>query len=98
MDERDKVLARERKFGFEDSVGFVYAYLLACLIDYEGRVDLTYILEKDFPGLKEELPMDCIELCWQSAKNTWDLDYMEDVIMEKKFETVAEKLMEEWGI
>lgn len=98
MDERDKVLERERKVGFENSVDFVYSYLLACLIDYEVRVDLGYILEKDFPGLKDELSMDCIELCWQSAKNTYELEYIEDFIMEKKFETVAEKIMEEWGI
>lgn len=35
MDERDKVLATERKIGYEGKVEFVYSYLLACLIDYQ---------------------------------------------------------------
>ena len=97
MTEREKVLAAERKVGYNETVEFVYSYLLACLIDDEGRVDLKQVL-KELPALEEELDMGIIELCWQSAKTTYETEYLEDVIMDKKLEVVADKLLEEWGL
>lgn len=97
MDERDKVLATERKIGYEGKVEFVYSYLLACLIDYEGRIDLKAILSI-YPFLEEELAIDCIELCWDSALTTYENEYLENEIMDKKLDAVAEKILENFGL
>lgn len=97
MTEREKVLATERKIGYSETVEFVYSYLLACLIDDDGRVDLQDIL-KEFPALEEELDIGSIELCWQSAKTTYETEYLENIIMDKKLEIVADKLLDELGL
>lgn len=97
MDERDKVLAMERKGGYEGKVEFVYSYLFACLIDFEGRIDLKDIL-KDFPALEEELAIDCIELLWNSAQTFYENEYLENEIINKKLDVVVEKLLEDFGL
>ena len=97
MDERDKVLELERRVGYENKVEFVYSYLLACLIDCGGRIDLKDIL-KDFPALKEELDIGSIELCWESAMTTYENEYLENEVIDKKLEVVADRLLDELGL